>query len=183
MKRENNNRIEGRRGLFAGWRSGLLALWIGGGFATMAGAQQTNAPVSNNLAAFQIISERNIFNPNRSPGRKGLFAFFAGSSSDYQKAVTVDDTIAGFRVTGIRRDAVTLEREGNKVELKMGDQMRREDRGEWRASTPQPVRTDGETRVTVSTEPPDVGSSEMNDVLRRMMERRAREEQRAEEVN
>jgi hypothetical protein len=117
-----------------------------------------NAPVQPDYAYFQIISERNIFNQNRSPrsrgsGRnqrgsravkfdsftlvgmmsygKGDVAFFDGSSSEYRKSLKAAGTIAGYKVTAITNSAVILESAGKTVELQVGSQMRREEGGQW----------------------------------------------------
>src|SRR4051812_46991175 len=105
-------------------------------------AQSTNAPAKNDFQSFQIISQRNIFDPNRSarggprepreaskPSRteafglvgtmlyeKGKFAFFDGSSSDYRKIATPSDKIAGYTVTDIEANAVKLETNGQSLQ-------------------------------------------------------------------
>lgn len=124
-------------------------------------ASGTNATNLSGLAAFNIISERNIFNPNRGPRSsgtvgdapppktlkvesvslvgtlihgKGMIAFFDGSSDSLKQAVRVSDTIAGCKVTAVVPDAVWLEMAGKEVEMKVGMQLRREDEGEWKLS-------------------------------------------------
>src|SRR6266508_2608999 len=89
----------------------LIALLASG--PVLADAQETNAVEKVDLQSFRVISQRNIFNPNRSsrgdrserrrdPERrvrtesfallgtmnydKGWFAFFDGSSSEYRRA-------------------------------------------------------------------------------------------------
>src|SRR4029077_17773290 len=82
---------------------------------------------------FALIAQRNIFDPDRRPHEvrstgpvtraprvesfalvgvmsydKGTFAFFDGTRSDYQKALKVDDTIAGYRVSNIDAETVKL---------------------------------------------------------------------------
>ena len=107
-----------------------------------AGAQETNPPARParlSYDSFRIISQRNIFNPNRSsrPDRtptittrreperrgrtesfallgtlsyeKGSFAFFDGSSSRYQTSLQPADTIAGYKITAIASSHVKLE--------------------------------------------------------------------------
>ena len=106
-------------------------------------------------SAFSIVSERNIFNANRSGGQvrltsrraasvesftlvgtmayeKGTFAFFDGTSSDYTKALKADNVIAGHKVVSIQTSSVKLEADGKQFELPVGSQMRREDGGLWR---------------------------------------------------
>jgi hypothetical protein len=105
-------------------------------------------------SAFRIISERNIFNANRSGGpmrlssrrqarvegftlvgtmayEKGAFAFFDGTSSEFTKVLKTDGVIAGHKVVDILADAVKLEADGKILELPIGAAMRREDEGTW----------------------------------------------------
>lgn len=159
-------------GLQAELQTLLFALLVAG--ALTAGAESTNSPASTNglangnppprveaahqkldEAAFRLISERNIFNANRSGGRvvlatsrprriesfklvgtmayeKGAFAFFEGSSSELTKVVKADGVIAGHKLVDILTDAVKLEADGKILEVPIGSAMRREDEGTWR---------------------------------------------------
>ncbi|TAK93564.1 MAG: hypothetical protein EPO07_17955 [Verrucomicrobia bacterium] len=137
--------------------------------ASTAGAQSTNTTAATTVAparvestsqkldesAFRIVSERNIFNGNRSGGtvrlassrrptrvetftlvgtmayEKGVFAFFEGSSSEFTKVLKTDGVIAGHKIADILADAVKLEADGKEIELTIGSQMRREDEGAW----------------------------------------------------
>jgi hypothetical protein len=122
---------------------------------SMAAAQDTNAPSGTDFQSFRMISERNIFNANRSRARsrscaperppkidsftlvgtityeKGTFAFFEGSSSAFKKVAKCNETIAGYKVAEIGVNHVRLEADGKQLELPVGMQMRREDEGEW----------------------------------------------------
>ena len=144
----------------------LLALLVlAPGF--LANAQTTNAPAppASYSTFSKFISERNIFNPNRSaraantPYRPrtrtvrrnsfalagtmsydegenaGLHAFFDGTSADYRKALQLDGTIAVFKITSITPDSVTLVLDTNTTVLKIGQQMRDDGRGHWALST------------------------------------------------
>lgn len=165
---------------------------------------QTNAapsgPAPLDFSAFKIISERNIFDPNRSPRRsaqvaappkerrvdslklvgimsyqKGKFAFFDGTSQDYRKALKVSDEIAGFRVADIERNSVKLAGTDNQLELKVGSQLRREESGQWELSNS--AIEIPETRAVASTSAPaPTGATQADDeVLKRMMQRREKE--------
>jgi len=89
----------------------------------------TNGPASLDYAAFRVIAELNIFDPNRvSSGprpvqgpsaeyftlvgtaryEKGTFAYFSGSSSKYERQLKVSDSIAGYKLTDIGADSVKL---------------------------------------------------------------------------
>jgi hypothetical protein len=122
--------------------------------------ETSNGPVSLDYAAFRLIADRNIFDPNRLPhGRgtptvrrapksfdsltlvgtmtyeKGTFAFFDGTSSDYKKALKLADSIAGYKVTNIAPNAVKLASGTNELELSVGAQLRREEGGPWLLSS------------------------------------------------
>jgi hypothetical protein len=131
----------------------LVAVVLAAGAMTeLAGAGQ--GPAGRDFTDFQLVTERNIFDPNRrarvrSEGQrqrqvvdsfsftgtmnysKGLFAFFDGSSSDYRKVVEMGDKIAGYTVAQIDHDLVKLVQDTNEVKLKVGMQMRRGDDGKW----------------------------------------------------
>jgi hypothetical protein len=126
----------------------LLALVVS------AAAQSTNG---TDFASFQIIGQRNIFDPNRVPHRrssssaarivdsfsfvgtmsyaKGNFAFFDGTSPDFRKVLELDGTIADFKVAAITAKSVTLMSGTNETVLPLGTQMRRDDDGHWEVST------------------------------------------------
>jgi hypothetical protein len=139
--------------------------------ATNAISVTNNAPVeaatakmsgdeAANFDEFKIITQRNIFDPNRrvrgsrpsnedrpKPTRidylnlvgamsyeKGRFAFFDGSSSEYRKSVKPGDSIAGYKVADVTASKVTLESGDKKVELPVGGQMKRVDEGDWQVN-------------------------------------------------
>ena len=137
--------------------TGLSLLAFALPFATR-GADATNTLNPRPpLATFKLFTERNIFNAKRSPAyvpsavaanprplttdffalvgvmsyEKGPFAFFEGSSSQFQKVLKPDDSIAGFKVGEIRSDAVKLVSPTNEIDLKVGMQMTRVDQG-WK---------------------------------------------------
>ncbi|MGA2029057.1 MAG: hypothetical protein ABSG87_03180 [Verrucomicrobiota bacterium] len=131
----------------------VLAVWMAVAFSTV--AQSTN---TMDYSSFQIVGQRNIFDPNRTPHSrfsstrstrvadsfsfvgsmsyaKGNFAFFDGTSSDFRKVAKVDDTIADFKVVAIGLSSVTLSFGTNEMVLFIGTQMRRDDDGQWMVST------------------------------------------------
>lgn len=136
-----------------GWAAlGLLA----GTLCGWGAAPENPGPARLDYGSFRIINDRNIFNPSRSgwvapetreerrPShvqafslvgtmayRKGPFAFFDGTSSEYRKVVSPGGTIAHYRVAEITNTSVRLEADTNHLELKVGAQMRREDEGPW----------------------------------------------------
>jgi len=170
-----------------------------------AAAQTTNAPAATNYSAFQIIVERNIFDPNRyahashSHGRSisrsapyfalvgtlssrnGMLAFFDGNDSDYRKVLSPDGVIAGYKVVEITLRGAKLEAAGKPVEMKVGAQMRQEGKGEWQLAEPGelPASTTGtETPATDETPAASAAAgsaSEPNDVLKKLMQQREQE--------
>jgi len=162
---------------FAGWSPNTLkrglrrvaGLALGVGFS--AAAQTTNSPAATNSApsapahaesssqgfdepAFHLVTERNIFNANRSGGKvvlpsqrparieyftlvgtmayeKGVFAFFEGSNSEFTKVMKANGVIAGHKLMDIYASSVKIEADGKEIELPVGSQMRREDEGTW----------------------------------------------------
>ena len=140
----------------------VVAVLGAGMFSVTAG--ETNEPVGVTFSAFQIISDRNIFNPNRyahsaprtytprvtrhstsftlagvmsySQGETpGTYAFFDGTSPELRKVLQPAGVIADFKVAGITFDSVTLQRETNQTVLKVGMQMRQESAGQWVLAT------------------------------------------------
>ena len=139
----------------------ILALVLLTAAGRKAGAQTTNSSSRLDYPSFQIISDRNIFNPNRS-GRssrstrkepektvkiesfalvgtlsyeKGSFAIFDGSSSDYRTVLKPAESIAGHKIKEIAYDHVKLAStatNGTDIQLAVGMQMKRQDEEEWR---------------------------------------------------
>jgi len=115
-------------------------------------------PAKLDETSFHIISERNIFNANRSGGtvrststkrpvrvetfalvgtmafEKGAFAFFEGSSTEFTRALKADGLIAGHKVVDILANGVKLELDGQVMELAIGSGLRREDQGTWKTT-------------------------------------------------
>ena len=124
----------------------------------------TNIPGPTNYTRFsQFISQRNIFNPARfaivagqrppvvrqgpppvTPTfglvgtmayEKGMFAFFDGNNSQYQKVLYASEsnTIAGFIVADVTTSGVKLQSADKTQSLtfKIGDTLRQQDDGSW----------------------------------------------------
>jgi len=154
-----------------------------------AAAQTTNAPAATNFSSFQIIVDRNIFDPNRyarTPGgrhrpisksapyfslvgtlssRNGMLAFFDGNDPDYRKVLSPDGVIAGYKVVEITLRYAKLEAAGKPVEkMKVGAQMRQEGKDEWKlvGSDELSAATDGNEATATDETPaasPASGSS------------------------
>jgi hypothetical protein len=197
-----------------------------------AGMAKTGAPATNaappsasagrsarlDYAAFQAISERNIFNGSRSGQRagsarggslrrsarvesftlvgtlisdKGAVAFFDGSAAEYKKALKPGSSLAGFRVRDIVPDGAWIEAGTNVLAMRVGTAMRREEGGPWRRSTDGAAYAGAKTEAASNPAPAETGevapekpaaataapSGEMSDVLKRLMEKRQKEEQ------
>ena len=121
-------------------------------------ADTNNNSSAVSLQNFKIITQRNIFDPNRRAGsgergrridpnrlaradgfslvgtlidKRGEFAFFSGSDSKYKKVLKVAGTIADYKVTEVAPDYVKLEANGNQIKMTVGMQMKKLDAGEW----------------------------------------------------
>jgi hypothetical protein len=170
-----------------------------------AAAQTTNAPATTNYSSFQIIVDRNIFDPNRyaraphSHGRSvsrsapffalvgtlssrnGMLAFFDGNDSDYRKVLSPDGVIAGYKVAEITLRGVKLTSTNKPVVMQVGTQMRQEGKGEWQLaeSGELPATTAGNetpaTDETPAATPASGAGSEPNDVLKKLMQQREQE--------
>jgi len=152
---------------------------------------------------FQLISDRNIFDPGRSPRNsrtsddaprndtlaligtmryeKGLFAFFDGSLPAFRKALHEGDTIADYTVTRIDQRGVELTRNGQKIPLAIGQQLQRPPGGDWLPTAidtppPAPPATPGASSTATPT-PSDSPTPPpgASDVLKRLMEQRQKQ--------
>jgi hypothetical protein len=133
------------------------------------------------LTAFRLISERNIFNPNRSKRtpasenrtartarrtprietvtlvgtlsyEKGDFAFFEGSLPGLSRAFNPGDVIAGFRIQEILHDRIVLNHNESTTILPLRGQLRREDDAPWTvADTPTPEAPSTPASATSAT--------------------------------
>lgn len=199
----NKHRITSKRH----WASllGAVGVLAAGIFAqTLTCAAQTNGSSGQSFESFRIITQNNIFDPNRSPRfgsyhpasvsrprvdafalvgimsyPKGKFAFFDGSSSDYKKVLEPGETIAGYTVKDITPQTVTLASNGKEVEMKVGKQLRKEGENQWRLDDySEGMMDSGGTTDTaaVQTVTPPAGSNPAeNDILKRLMQQRQQE--------
>jgi hypothetical protein len=184
----------------AGFAIGLLLLLA---TALPICAEETNSPARFDIQSFRIISERNIFDPNRSsrsrgdrrerererPSRtesfalvgtmsyeKGWFAFFDGTSSDFRKVVQPADSIAGYKVADIAPDYVKLAGNGQEVQLRVGMQMKRQDEGEWVSG--ERTESFDRTNTTASagtTNETSTATGPESDILKKLMQQREQE--------
>ena len=113
-------------------------------------------------------------------------AFFSGSRSEYSRVIGVGDSIADFKVTAITAQQVELERDGKSVVLVVGS-------GSSRSMAHRSIRAPSKPNTSarpstasavpasprqMAQRPPPAApaaSTDKNEVLRRMMERREQE--------
>jgi hypothetical protein len=111
-------------------------------------------------------------------------AFFDGSDARFRKAVRTGEQVAGLAVQEIRFDRVYVVQDTRRWELPVGRALRREDEGEWQladavglpAAAPADALDGSSGLATGAADSPAV-SGEAAEILRKLMERRAREEQ------
>jgi len=119
--------------------------------------------------------------------QKGMFAFFNGNSDDLKKALRVRDKIAGYTVVNISANRVKLATTDQKkeFEMKVGDAMRQEN-GRWvfADAGELPAETGSAAAAAASPSGGDnstpampASTSEPNDVLKRLMQLREKENQ------
>lgn len=143
--------------------------------------------------AFRLVTERNIFNPNRigrtresndaPPPRvetiafvgtmetdRGLRAFFDSTDAAFKKTLREGETVADFTVKRILSDSVELTRGEQTTPLRMTQQLRRTEGGEWTVTVREQVRP--EVAKAAEAAAPLAIPSNASEVLRRLMEQR-----------
>ncbi len=165
------------------------------------------APVvpANSFDAFRLVVERNIFDPNRigrskapaeKPPRvdeislvgtmrneKGALAFFESPDPAFRKALREGGTVGDFKVQTINADGVELMRADKPVTVKVAQQLRRPEGGEWSVQmTPLPVPgADGRgtggagTFRPIEVAPVTEIPADASDALKRLMEKRKKD--------
>ena len=137
----------------------IIALFTLSFFAAQTHAADADgAPTGITLESFKLVSERNIFDPNRRSQadrivrqapevppkiesfsligallheETGTNAFFAGTESQYNTVLSPGESIAGHTIIQLVPDSVRLEANGNTINLSTGMQMKRVDEGSW----------------------------------------------------
>jgi len=181
----------------------LGALALGLVLSSVAQTNTTNSAASKDpwpaIDTFNIIQRNNIFDPNRRPppitGKKsgptirtqafalkgtmsytkGRFAFFDGTSSEYNKVLGVGGVIAGYTVKEITTTNVTLSASGKDFMMAVGKQVRNSG-GKWQMGKPVDEEATGEDGETADSSTPPVGANaKMSEILKRLMEAKAQE--------
>ncbi len=195
------------------WRCLLGAVAVG--LVLNTGAQtNTNSAASENawptLDTFNVIQRNNIFDPNRRPWiqprstnytprtiegfalrgtmsyAKGKFAFFDGTSEEYNKVLAVGGNIAGYTVKDITQNDVTLAANGKDFKMPVGRQVRKQN-GNWQMGSPIEATNEEsnggeETSAASGSDPsaiPAAVNAQVSEVLKRLM---AAKEQDLEEL-
>ena len=125
---------------------------------------------------------------------KGNFAFFDGSGSQYRKTVKAGDSLGSYKLTEVGPNQVKLTGANQEWALKVGQELRRENEGEWKlgvrsgmiantestsSGTNSSTDSSSATAEANGSDPePAANAGPISDVLRRMMEARAKEEGR-----
>jgi len=111
-------------------------------------------------------------------------AFFSGSRSEFSKVISVGDSVANYKITAIQPAKVELEHEGKKLTLAIGTPFQIEGLPGDPESADEPALSSDEANSTSSNDgsaPPEpvaaapAGTDPKSEILRRMMERRAKE--------
>ncbi len=166
-----------------------------------AGRTASAVAPSARFDAFRIVADRNIFNPNRAgrregadetPARvdtislvgtmdyeKGLRAFFDGSDAAFRKALRVGESVDKYTVTRIVPTTVELEREGEALSMRVGQQLRRSPGADWTLVGEDVARLEAEAQAAkaarIDPSAPPVIPANVDAVTRKLMERRQKE--------
>jgi len=135
---------------------------------------------------FQLILERNIFNPSRvgrlriGPEEKPQrvdeislvgtvrydnekLAIFDSPNSAYRKAFREGEMVADFKVESVTAEGVQLMRESKPLSLKVAQQLRRVEGADWTVTLNQAVQLDPRALTATaagSAKPPEAASTE-----------------------
>jgi hypothetical protein len=167
-------------------------------------AASNDASAGISFQDFKIITQRNIFDPNRRGGSgqpyvrrvdpsrlaradgfslvgtliydREALAFFDGTDSRYRKVLKVDGDIANYKITEVTATFVKLVANGNEVKLPVGMQMKK-DGSEWRLmdGIAAPLVTADSTARTPAVESENTGDASTDEIMKRLMQKRAKE--------
>lgn len=112
---------------------------------------------------------------------KGTFAFFSSNDVELKKVLPVSEKIAGYTIVAIGATSVTLEAADKKqMNMKVGEVLRQENGG-WQlagaADLPVGAASSGAAadKSVGDSESKPAAAGEPNDILKRLMEKRAQE--------
>ncbi len=189
-----------RRALRAAW----LAVAAGVIFVATASAH-AQGTAHKGFDDFKLVKTRNIFDPNRRASRSEAprdsrstsritrantlsltgtmaadgrtLAFFGGSRSEYSKVIGVGEMVADYKVKSIAPTQVELERDGKVAVLAVGKLLTLEGTTEVVVEGSTPPADPAAPATTAAPDAPaeSAPTNDKNEILRRMMERRAKE--------
>lgn len=175
-------------------------------FSALAQTPELSPAPALSFDFFKLISERNIFNPNRRSAAEqqaaprqvqtppprtetfaltgtlihqgGTFAFFDGSVSDYRAVLKPGLQIAGFTITGVTQNSVKLKSDDAELDLAIGMQMRKRGDEKWQLIAERLSLEPAATNTTADSESSSDAAGEDDPILKRLLERRQKESQR-----
>ena len=62
-------------------------------------------------------------------------AFIDGGSSQFKKALRLNDTVVGLKLKSVTANQATFDHDGTDLAVRVGHGLRREDRGPWQVNT------------------------------------------------
>lgn len=150
---------------------------------------------ANSFEAFRVMTDRNIFNANRTsrtrgtpdekPARvdtialvgtmnyeKGLVAFFESPDASFRKTVRVGDAVAEFKVERITSEGVDLVRDGGPMALRVSQQLRRVEGGDWSLFVPPDAAPNTPGLRSPTAPAPAEVPADASDVLKRLLKKR-----------
>ncbi len=163
------------------------------GQAPAASAEKTSG---SDFEAFRMITDRNIFNPNRvsraraapeeEPVRidnvslvgtllsdAGKLAFFDSPDRGYRKTLREGETLGGLTVKEVTPSGVQLVQQDQVLSLRVNEQLRRTPGSNWRVIQRERLRADVAQAADGSGMP--VIPADASEVLRRLMEQRQKQ--------
>jgi hypothetical protein len=151
--------------------------------------------------SFRLVKMRNVFDPDRRAGRvanqartqpatagadyvaltgtlvtpEKSLAFFNGSLPEYNKVLTVGESVAGATILSITPATVELQRAEKKIAVAVGQQLPADDNAHpSEAAVPNDAATPAPPEPSPTPLPPAPADAS-SDLVRRMMERRQKE--------
>ena len=163
-------------------------------------AENGSPPQRRGFENFQVIWERNIFNPNRRSGIKNVpsfeppetapieqirlvgvliqegkaLAFFEGSNAAWNGEWKTGDMIAGFTIREIRTHGVILYNEKSEIDLPVGSAMVKKDAPSWEISS-APMHYEKPRQSETKLSGHEKKDDQTSDILKKLMERRKQE--------
>ncbi len=157
----------------------------------------TNSPAGDAYAAFKLVWERNIFDPNRRPFRPrdpsterprrrdvmtlvgtmiselGSYAFFDGNTSDARKVLKPGNEIGTYKIADIAMQGIKVRNGTNMMDLTLGGEITREEGQAWQIARGRGMPV---TKVDQPAALPTALSSvEESDIVKRLMQKREQE--------